>query len=174
MQGFDRLMKKDAELSDMLRSREILLPMVEQINPDLVPEYFWRIVATRPSVGDPRSVSVTSSAWLTLFLAWYDRDVAAAVFEPVRAWMEHADDRELAGAVVEFQAWSTLDPRAAAARLERVPVNPELDLVLDSAGLAVSELLGLPHEERWRNVWLNNSYMEDILRNHIRPVRMPR
>ena len=57
MQGIDRLMKEGAEYSNMLGPRQILLPMVEQIDPALVPEYFWRIVATRPSVGDPRSVS---------------------------------------------------------------------------------------------------------------------
>ena len=134
MQGLDRLMAGDAEYSDMLRSREILLPLVEQLDPALVPEYFWRIVATRPSVGDPRSVNVLASAWLTLFLAWYDREAAAAVFEPVQAWLDLADDRELARATIEFQAWSTFDPRAAVARLEQVPVDPQLDLDRDSAG----------------------------------------
>jgi hypothetical protein len=117
---------------------------------------------------------VLASAWLTLFLAWYDREAAASAFEPVRAWMDRADDRELARATVEFQAWSTFDPRAAVVRLEQVPVNPRLDLDQDSAGLGVADLLGLPHESRWRNLSLNNSYMEDILRNHIRAVRMPR
>ena len=51
MQGFDRLMKEDAEYSDMLRAREVLLPMVEQIDPNLVPEYFCGL-----SPRDPPSV----------------------------------------------------------------------------------------------------------------------
>ena len=137
MQGIDRLMAEDAEYSDMLRSREILLPMVEQLDPALVPEYFWRIVATRPSVGDPRSVNESSSAWLTSFLAWYDRDVAAAVFEPVRAWLDHADDRELASAMARVSGLVDLRPRAAVARLEQVPVDPQRDLDRDSAALGL-------------------------------------
>ena len=64
MQGIDRLMKDGVEYSNMLTSRQILLPMVEQIDPALVPEYFWRIVATRPSVGNPRSVDATSASAL--------------------------------------------------------------------------------------------------------------
>jgi len=163
MQGIDRLMKEEVEYSSKLGERRVLLPMVEQIDPALVPEYFWRVVATRHPAGNPRSGSEVSSAWLTLLLAWYDRDVAAAVFEPVRARLEHADDRELAGSAVVLQAWSILDPRAAAAWLEQVPVNPNLDLDAGSARRRVSELLGLPHEARWRNVWINYSYMADIL-----------
>ena len=49
-------MNDGAEHSADARVRGVLLPMVEQIDPALVPELFWRIVATRPSTGDPRSV----------------------------------------------------------------------------------------------------------------------
>ena len=162
MQALDRLIAgAEDHYSDVLVPREIVLPLVEQLDPALVPEYFWRIVATRSPVGDPRSSSEFVPAALTLLLASYDRDVAAIVFEPVRVWLEHADDRELARPVVPiaFQAWSAFDPRAAVARLERLPVTP----MLDSARQRVAELLLLPHEARWRNVWLNNSYMADIM-----------
>jgi hypothetical protein len=83
------------------------------------------------------------------------------LFEPIRAWIEHADDRELARplAPLAFQAWSVVDPRAAVARLEQLPVTP----MADSARQRVAELLLLSHEARWRNVWINNSYMADIL-----------
>jgi hypothetical protein len=83
------------------------------------------------------------------------------LLEPVRAWLEHADDRELARPVVPlaFHAWSVLDPRAAVARLERLPASP----MLDSARQRVAELLLLSHDARCRNVWLNNSYTADIL-----------
>ena len=115
MQGMDRLTKgaEDYDL-DGLVPREIVLPLVERLDPALVPEYFWRIVATRSPVGDPRSSSEFVPAALTLLLASYDRDVAAIVFEPVRVWLEHADDRELARPVVPiaFQGWSAFDPRA--------------------------------------------------------------
>ncbi len=49
MQGIDRLMNDGADHTQMLGFRRILLPIVEQIDPALVPELFWRIVATRPS-----------------------------------------------------------------------------------------------------------------------------
>ena len=162
MQGIDRLIKGAEDYySDGLGPREIVLPVVEQLDPALVPEYFWRIVAMRSPIGDPRSGSEFAPTSFALLLASYDRDVAAVVFEPVRAWLEHADDRELARPVVPlaFQAWSLIDPRAAVARLEQLPVTP----MLDSARQRVAELLWLPHEARWRNVWLNNSYMAEIM-----------
>ena len=57
--------------------------------------------------------------------------------------------------MLEFQAWSIFDPRAAVARLEQVPVNPKLDLSADYTRQRVAEMLGLPHEARWRYIWLN-------------------
>ena len=42
-------MKDGADHSRMLGFRGVLLPIVEQIDPALVPELFWRVVATRPS-----------------------------------------------------------------------------------------------------------------------------
>ncbi len=53
MQGIDRLMKQPGA-SQLRGVRWILLPVVERIDPALVPEYFWRTVALRPPVGDPR------------------------------------------------------------------------------------------------------------------------
>ena len=78
MHGIDRLMKEEPL---MLELREVLLPLVEQVDPALVPEYFYRVVAMRPSIGNPRSVNKSSSALLTALLAWYDREAAAALFE---------------------------------------------------------------------------------------------
>ena len=110
--------------------REVVLPLVEQLDPALVPEYFWRIVAARSPVGDPRSGTAFVPAALTLLLASYDREAAAVVFEPVRAWLEHADERELARPVVPiaFQAWSVFDPRTAVATLGQLPVIPDARL----------------------------------------------
>ena len=169
MRGIDRSMRDGSEDSPAARSRDVLLPLVEQIDPALVPEYFWRIVATRPAVGNPSRVDEGSSAWLSLLLAWYDRDVAAAVFEPVRAGLERADDRELASAssAIASRARSIFDPRAAVARLQQVSVDPKLDLDADYARRWVAELLSLPHEARWRYVWDNYSDMARILRRDI-------
>ena len=46
IQGIDRLMKEGVEYSAM---QGIVLPLVEQFDPALVPELFWRAVAMRLS-----------------------------------------------------------------------------------------------------------------------------
>ena len=42
-----------------------------------------------------------------MLLGWYDREVAAAVFEPVRAQMEQADNEDLAAVANPLQGWPT-------------------------------------------------------------------
>jgi hypothetical protein len=163
MRGIDRLMREGGEYSHMLGFRQVLLPIVEQIDPALVPEYFWRIVATRPSVGDPRSASNVSSGALVLLLAWYDRDVAVALFEPIRDQMERTDDMALARESTAFLSWSIFDPRAAAARLGKLPVNPRLDLNADHVRRQVCEYLRLSHDARWRKVWGNFTGMAEMI-----------
>ena len=100
MQGIDRLMKEGEGYSLMLdylmlEARPVLLPLVEQIDPALVPSLFWRIVATRPSVGNPRDVpGDVEKHWssrLVAVLGWYDRDVAAAL-STHSGRLEHTDD----------------------------------------------------------------------------------
>ncbi len=162
MQGIDRLMKDGAEYSLMLESRHVLLPMVEQIDAALVPEYFWRVVASRPSIGDPCAVNEASLSELVMLLAWYDRDVAEVVFERVRDQIERTDAAALARSANEFLSWSIFDPPAAVARLERVPVNLKRDLDADSARERVSEILRLPHEARWRAIWNEVTAMREL------------
>jgi hypothetical protein len=156
-------MRDGQEYSHMLGFRQILLPIVEQIDPALVPEYFWRIVATRPSVGNPRSIGSLSSGALVLLLAWYDRDVAEALFEPIRDQMEKADDVALALESTAFLGWSIFDPRASVARLEKLPVNPRLDLNADHVRRQVCEYLRLEHRARWRKVWGNFTEMANMI-----------
>ena len=98
-----------------------------------------------------------------MLLAWYDRNVAATLFEPIGTEMEHTGDHELASGGLDFLAWSIFDPRAAAARLEQVPVNPKFDLSADYTRQRVVETLGLSHEARWRYIWLNFSDMAELL-----------
>jgi hypothetical protein len=163
MQAIDRLMEDE---SLMPGPSEVLLPLVEQIDPALVPEYFWRVVAMRPSIGNPRSVDHSSAALLTLLLAWYDREVAAALFEPVRVWMEHADDR--GSLLTGFEAWSIVDPRAAVARLERMPIGRNFELDADRARATVAETLALSHEARWRSIWYGYTEMYSIYDRYMR------
>jgi Carboxypeptidase regulatory-like domain len=159
MQGIDQLM---TESSPMLDLHEVLLPLVEQVDPTLVPEYFWRVVAARPPIGNPRLINEASSALLTALLGWYDREVAAAVFEPVRAWMERVDDNELAKSALAFQAWAIFDPRAAAARLEQVAVAPQRESDGNDARTEVAEMMQLPHAARWRKIWEDFTKMRQL------------
>ncbi len=165
MQGYDQLMK-EGEYSSMLVPRAVLLPLVEQIDPALVPEYFWRILAMGRTAANPRSTQDIYSAELVNLLAWYDRDVAAALFEPLRNQMERTDDQKLANYSRRFVEWSLIDPRAAVARLEQVPFS--LNPGGNGSREHVAELLGLAHEERWRKIWSESTEMGALFERDIR------
>jgi hypothetical protein len=132
-----------------------LLPIVERIDPGLVPELFWRVVSSRLPTGDPRTLQNGSLASLILYLPWYDREVAAALFEPVRARTSEASDADGASLRYEheFFAWSLFDPRAAVARLETLPIDPKLPNNAVRARLVVASSLSVDCEERWRKRW---------------------
>jgi hypothetical protein len=166
MRGIDRLMKEGAEFSAMRGERGVVLPLVEQIDPALVPELFWRAIATRPPTGNPRSLRDSSPTQLIILSGWYDREAAAALFEPVRDLMEQADDRELAGWANQFLGWSIFDPRAAVARLERVPVATGFGA--NFARERVAEMLGLSYEDRLRRVWSDFTEMRDLFERDFR------
>ncbi len=147
----DRLMQGQPERSlDIVQN---VLPAVERIDPKLVPEFFWRGVALRPPTGNPRTTSAYSPAFLIEHLAWYDREVAAALFEPSRQRIEQTDDRDLATWNTEFLAWSLFDPRAAVARLERIPVSRDPAPDANAARLVVADSLGRTYGARWRDIW---------------------
>ena len=158
----DRLLEQGAESLTMQveGGSAALLPLAEQIDPTLVPELFWRAIAARPPIGDPRLLNDDSSSELVALLSWYNRDVASVVFEPVPTLMEQTDDRELASAWrTQFESWSLIDPRAAVARLEQLRAMTDLDTkaifnLKDAVGLR----LGRSYEERWPLDWLPYGY----------------
>jgi hypothetical protein len=172
VEGIDRLMKEGEGYSLvldtlMLEARDVLLPMVEQIDPALVPELFWRVVATRPPVGNPRDVpGAVDKHWssrLVAVLGCYDRDVAVALFEPIRIQLEHTDEMALARSPEEFLAWSIVDPRAAVARLKQVPIDPKFELYSGRpARFQVADMLGRSRERRWRLSWRAFTYMSEL------------
>jgi len=134
------------------RQSRNLLPIIERIDPALVPEVFWRYVASRPPSGNPRAISVYYSLTdLIRHLACYDREVAAALFESSRLRIEHTADQELATWDSEFEAWSSFDPRAAAARLEKIPVGAGPSP--NDARIRVASSLGLSDKQRLQTLW---------------------
>ena len=128
-----------------------LLPVVEGIDPGLVPEILWRLVASRLPYGNPRALDVGFPILLIEELAAYDRQVAAALLEPALARMEQTDPKELATWMFEFLAWSVIDPRAAVARLEIVPIAQDTDVLKrkNGARFAVGAALARSREQRW-------------------------
>jgi hypothetical protein len=138
------------------------LPLVEQVDPVLVPEVFWRAIATRPPIGDPRKATDYPSLRLVPFLARYDREVAAALFRPLLAEMQRADDPGL-GRYSELLAWSLLDPRAAAARLAAIPPSGMPDANSNWTLTNVAECLALSGEARWKWIWRRTSGLGGVM-----------
>ncbi len=151
LRRIDRLMLERPELRQRIAGT--FLPVVQAIDPAMVPEVFWRDVASRPPFANPRTINDYSPNSLIHRLAWYDREVAAALFEPSRARMEHTEDRELATWENEFVAWSFFDPRAAVAWLQRVPVVNEPGARANAARIRVATMLGLTYEQRVQRIW---------------------
>lgn len=56
VEGIDRQLEEGVEFSFTLGPSWVLLPLVEQIDPTLVPGLFWRAVAARPPIGNPRTL----------------------------------------------------------------------------------------------------------------------
>jgi hypothetical protein len=151
VKGIDRLLQDRPDRYQIRAGK--FLPVVERIDPAFVPEVFWLDVSSRLPAGNPRMPRSGSPSRLITYLAWYDRDVAAALFEPTRARMERADAADLAAWSIEFEAWALFDPRAAVARLEKLPVDSRVQNNASRARLVVAETLARPYEERWRKIW---------------------
>ncbi len=159
--GIDGLLEEGADSLDLHINggAAALLPLVEEIDPSLAPEVFWRAVAARPAIGNPRSLDDPSLSHLVQLLSWYDRDVAAAVFEADRAMMEQADNRELATRLAWFLSWLLFDPRAAVASIEQLRATTDLDTrAILGLRQDVGLTLGRSYEDQWRSVWVKYGY----------------
>jgi hypothetical protein len=165
--GIDQRLKEGVEYSNVNRTRWILLPLVERIDPALVPELFWRAVALRLPPGDPRQDVDITPAELGLILGWYDRDVSSLVFEPLRARIEAMADAELDNWTIAFMSWSIFDPRAAAERLERASAAAGPQKGPSHASQVTGELLGLPFEDRWQKIWWDYTAVRYLLERDI-------
>jgi hypothetical protein len=155
LDGIDKQLREHPERYQFLSGA--LLPIVERIDPGLVPEIFWRDVSSRLPAGNPRTLGDDFRAELTMYLAWYDREVAAALFEPSRARMSSAGDDVAAPSDIDLEtaywAWSLFDPRAAVAQLAKLPIDPKLSNNASRARLVVAKSLAQNHEKRWHELW---------------------
>ena len=151
LQAMDRSLVDEPET--MMQYGARILAIAEAIDPALVAEVMWRAIAARQPPGNPWVVQFYAPVLPIECIAWYDRTLAAALLEPHLARLEKASDRELVDWDLTFEAWTILDPRAAVARLEKVPmtsVNPNDNRLW----IYVVEKLADDHEERWRKTFL--------------------
>jgi hypothetical protein len=101
------------------------LEVVDRIDPALAADVFWRYLATRPSSINPRDPIGPYSGLVLERVAVYDRYLARLLFESIRARKPAAEGRELAESLLEFDAWAFLDPAAAIAAAEKLPIDPD-------------------------------------------------
>ena len=67
-----------------------ILPIVERVAPERLADVFWRAVALHPRIETDREDQLQSSyiSYECTLLARYDRDVAAALFEPMDSYLK--------------------------------------------------------------------------------------
>jgi hypothetical protein len=147
LRDLDRVLGEEPHL--LLQFGGDVLAILEAIDPGLVAEVMWRLVAGRPASGNPRVVAAYSPTPVVGSIAWYDRDLAGALLEPTLARMDKVSDAELLEWYWEFEVWTLIDPRAAVARLEKIPMkstNPNDNRLW----IYVVEKLSLDRDERFR------------------------
>jgi Carboxypeptidase regulatory-like domain len=153
LQGIDRIVQKGPDRARFLLVAGSLLPLVERIDPTLVPEILWRAVAARTPVVDPGTPPGSIPGRLIAQLAWFDHDVAAALFETTRMRMVETTDLDPASSRFDFLTWSLFDPRAAVARLEQITIRPNPTELARNARLLVAASLGRKHADRWAEIF---------------------
>ncbi|MGC8641920.1 MAG: carboxypeptidase-like regulatory domain-containing protein [Isosphaeraceae bacterium] len=135
-----------------------ILPLCERIAPERVSEIFWRAVAEQPAGDDPRDDFGGDHALVenALLLARYDRTVAATLFAPVAAYIRSAPSRwDYDMTPTTVLALACIDPRNAAAVIERLPRSSSLDInePTNWAIQTLAEHLALPPDRRWLSIW---------------------
>ena len=112
-----------------------ILPIVERIAPERLAEVFWRAVALHPRIETDREDQLETSyiGYECTLLARYDREVAAALFEPMDSYLKPRPRDQASGAFLNtaLMAKGCIDPRAAVALIESLtppgqsqPVEP--------------------------------------------------
>jgi hypothetical protein len=135
-----------------------VLPLIERMAPDRLAEVFWRAVALRAPVDDPRRELgfYDPHSVETVLLSRYDRETAAVFFEPVAAFLRGRAlrrDRELQDVAIEAQ--SALDPGAAVSLVESLPLPAKLNANDPAVWVryTLADRLAMPPDRRWMRVW---------------------
>jgi hypothetical protein len=138
----------------------VILPVVERAAPDRLADVFWRAVALHPRLESDREDRLQSSyiGFECMMLSRYDRALAAALFEPMKAYLDAIARRPAASSEFDSShvvAMACLDPRAAVAFLESLRPEREFQRYTPANGarFTLAEALGLPPEKRWMRLW---------------------
>ena len=132
IQEIDRLRESDPEPGYMAggihlmyasNPAAVILPLVERVSPDRLGEVFWRAVALQLRVKTENETQLHRSTigYECMLLARYDRQVAAAIFEPVDSYLRSLAART--GPREDFDpslitAEGCIDPQSAISLLE--------------------------------------------------------
>jgi hypothetical protein len=125
-----------------------ILPIVERVAPERLEEVFWKAVALM------HKADITQTP---TFLARYDRQVADALMQAVRA-RPRDSDAEFAYLRMVIRAKAVVDPRGAVAMFEALPpFGPDSSArrirMLDQARDDLITGLVAPIDETWKEVW---------------------
>lgn len=139
-----------------------LVAVAERINPELVPETFWRALSLRyprrPEEANDPSGAV--DVGVALLLARYDRDVARALVAP-RVGPEATAAELSAGRGLVFAAAAAIDPDWAVQLVEGLRDDPDLKphQTKNRARLAAAAVLARHGEGRWRFLENDHAYL---------------
>jgi hypothetical protein len=141
-----------------------LLPLVEAVDPGLVPELFWRGVADLAPDDDPRSESGRGDMVRgALLLARYDRKVAAALLDTAAEAGPAPGTKPRAMSPAALLLLAAIDPRRAAQAVETMPDPADSDSRSIGTRVILSEFLGRATQARWADVWRSSSGLGAVL-----------
>jgi RNA polymerase sigma factor (sigma-70 family) len=123
-----------------------LLPVAEQLDPHLVPEFVWRTLSLRtppPRDGNERRFAEAADIDLALMLARYDRALARRLLEPrvgkAAEFLQTGPTRAL------IPALAAVDPKWAVEVFDGLP-----DTLKEREGTRLAKAISLGDAERWR------------------------
>jgi hypothetical protein len=129
------------------------LPIVEKLAPDRLNECVWRSLALRKPLsrqGDNEQSILLSRAYLSIFLARYDHELARGLYGDLVA--EAFRNPGAAGAATGmFAAAAMIDPKWAAEQYEKLPIDLPYNARRQARG-ALVRVLSKQGEARWRAV----------------------
>jgi hypothetical protein len=138
----------------------LVLPIIERVAPERLTEFFWRAVAlcTRSKTDRDYQLGRSNIGIECELLARYDRQVAAALLEPINASLLALAARSVPPDEIDpsiVTALGYIDPQSAVALLQALAPHREsrrLDPV-NRARIKLAEVLGAPREDRWMRRW---------------------